>query len=220
MIEDIIRSRRSVRRYKRERPGRELIEKLVEIAACAPSASNKQPWRFFVADDAATIGRMAQAVAAAVERIAHHVEPAFMDAFRAYGDYFVRFREAPVVIVPAFKELVVLSNLVDADTSRDDSATIRTMELNSGLISTSLAIQNLMLYAHSIGLGTSCMTGPLVALPEIKAILSIPESWGVAAFVPVGYPDESPAPVARKSVQAVIRWTSAGQGKGQGKESA
>ena len=220
MIEDVIRSRRSVRRYKRERPGRELIEKLIEIAACAPSASNKQPWRFFVADDAATIGRMAQAVEEAVERIARHVEPAFMDAFRAYGDYFVRFRAAPVVIVPAFRELVVLSNLVDADTSAQDGATIRAMEFNSGLISTSLAIQNLMLYAHSIGLGTSCMTGPLVALHEIKAILEIPESWGVAAFVPVGYPDESPAPVARKSVQAVIRWTRAAQGKGQGKESA
>jgi len=209
MIEDLIRSRRSVRRYKRDKPGREVIEKLIEVAVCAPSASNKQPWRFFIADDPATIGRMAQAVQQAVERIARHVEPAFMDAFRAYGDYFVRFREAPVVIVPAFKELVVLSNLVDADTSRDDSATIRTMEFNSGLISTSLAIQNLMLYAHSIGLGTSCMTGPLVALHEIKAILEIPESWGIAAFVPVGYPDEAPAPVARKPVQAVIRWTSA-----------
>src|SRR5258706_7361324 len=99
MIEDIIRSRRSVRRYKRDRPGRDVIEKLVEIAACAPSASNKQPWRFFVVDDAATIGRMAQAVQKAVERIARHVEPAFMDAIRAYGDYFVRLREAPVVIV-------------------------------------------------------------------------------------------------------------------------
>jgi len=209
MIEDLIRSRRSVRRYKRARPGREVIEKLIEVAVCAPSASNKQPWRFFIADDPATIGRMAQAVQQAVERIARHVEPAFMDAFRAYGDYFVRFRDAPVVVVPAFKELVVLSNLVDADTSRDDSATIRTMEFNSGLISTSLAIQNLMLYAHSIGLGTSCMTGPLVALHEIKALLEIPESWGIAAFVPVGYPDEAPAPVARKPVQAVIRWTSA-----------
>ena len=210
MIEDIIRSRRSVRRYKRARPGREVIEKLIEIAACAPSASNKQPWRFFVADDPATIGRMAQAVQEAVERIARHVEEGFTDAFRAYGDYFVRFREAPVVIVPAFRELVVLSNLIDAQTPPRDRETIRAMELNSGLISTSLALQNLMLYAHSIGLGTSCMTGPLVALHEIKAILEIPESWGIAAFVPVGYPDESPAPVARKPVQAVIRWTSAG----------
>lgn len=209
VIEQTIRSRRSVRRYKRERPGRDAIEKLIEIAACAPSASNKQPWRFFVADDAALIARMAQAVQEAVDRIARRVEPAFMDAFRAYGDYFVRFREAPVVIVPAFRELVVLSSLVDAQTAERDRETIRAMEFNSGLISTSLAMQNLMLYAHSIGLGSSCMTGPLVALHEIKQILRIPDSWHVAAFVPVGYPDESPAAVARKPVDAVIRWAGA-----------
>lgn len=208
MIEDAIRSRRSVRRYTRLKPARELIEKLIEIAACAPSASNKQPWRFFVADEPSTISRMASAVQEAVERIARHVEPAFGDAFRAYGDYFVRFREAPVVIVPAFRELEVLSNLVDTQTGIEDLETIGQMEFNSGLISTSLAIQNLMLYAHSVGLGTSCMTGPLVAVRQIKAILQIPDSWKVAACVPVGYPDESPQPVGRKSVKTVVRWAS------------
>lgn len=212
LIEDAIRSRRSVRRYRPEKPPREVIEKLLEMAACAPSASNKQPWRFFVADDAALIARMAQAVEQAVERIARHVEPQFAGAFRAYGDYFVRFRDAPVVIVPAFRELVVLSNLVDADTSAQDRETIGMMEFNSGLISTSLAVQNLMLYAHSAGLGSSCMTGPLVAVGEIKAILQIPASWRVAACIPVGYPAESPEPVGRKPVATVVRWAGGGEG--------
>jgi coenzyme F420-0:L-glutamate ligase / coenzyme F420-1:gamma-L-glutamate ligase len=206
LIEELIRSRRSIRRYKAEKPARALIEKLIEVAACAPSASNKQPWRFFVADDATTISRMAQAVQEAVERIASHVEPAFNDAFRAYGDYFVRFRDAPVVIVPVFREMEVLSNLVDAATAERDRELIRVMELNSGLISTSLALQNLMLYAHSLGLGSSCMTGPLVAAPAIKALLRIPESWRVAACVPVGYPAEAPESAGRKPVAAVLRW--------------
>jgi coenzyme F420-0:L-glutamate ligase / coenzyme F420-1:gamma-L-glutamate ligase len=207
-IEEVIRSRRSIRRYRPEKPPRELIEKLIEVAACAPSASNKQPWRFFVADDAALIARMAGAVQQAVDRIASHVEPAFGDAFRAYGDYFVRFRDAPVVIVPAFRELVVLSNLVDGATEEQDRETIRAMELYSGLISTSLALQNLMLYAHSLGLGSSCMTGPLVAAPAIKSLLRIPDSWQIAACVPVGYPAEAPASAGRKPVGNVLRWTS------------
>jgi nitroreductase len=212
LIEDAIRSRRSVRRYKPDKPPRELLEKLLEMAACAPSASNKQPWRFFVAEDAPTIGRMADAVQAAVERIGRHVAPQFADAWRAYGDYFVRFREAPVVIVPTFRELVVLSNLVDEATGAADRETIGMMEFNSGLISTSLAIQNLMLYAHAAGLGSSCMTGPLVAVGEIKAILRIPQSWRIAACVPVGYPAEAPQPVGRKAVSAVARWSAGGEG--------
>ena len=58
-LEDAIRLRRSIRRYRDDRPARELVEKLLEMAVHAPSASNKQPWRFFVVDHPATIARMA-----------------------------------------------------------------------------------------------------------------------------------------------------------------
>jgi nitroreductase len=206
MILPWLQSRRSIRRFKRERPPRQTIESLIEAAVLAPSASHKQPWRFFIVDDAGIIDRMAQAVQAAVDRIVAHIEPQYMESFRAYGNYFVRFREAPVVIVPAYRSLVVLSNLVDTHTNADDVERIRAMELSSGLISTSLAVQNLMLYAHSVGLGSSSMTGPLLARDELKAILDVPDSWHIAALVPVGYPDEEPQPVPRKPVDAVIRW--------------
>jgi nitroreductase len=85
-VEDAIRLRRSIRRYGADKPARELIEKLLEMAVYAPSASNKQPWRFFVVDERTTILRMAAAVQEAVERIARHIEARFGDAFRAYGD--------------------------------------------------------------------------------------------------------------------------------------
>ena len=206
MIAEIMRSRRSVRRFKSERPSRECIEELIAMAVTAPSASNKQPWRFFVTDERETIDQMASAVEAAVERIVKHVDEGFMKAFRAYGDYFVRFREAPVVIVPVFREIVVLSNLVDAALAAEDLARIRLMEFNSGLASTSLAIENLLLYAHSIGLGASCMTGPLIAVDQLSIILKIPKGWQIAALIPVGYPDETPPAVERKPAAVVLRW--------------
>jgi len=206
MIEEILRARRSIRRYKPEAPPRDVIEKLIEMAVLAPSASNKQPWRFFVVTERATLERMARAVEEAVDRIAAHVRPEFEQAFRNYGGYFVRFREAPVVIVPVFRSLEVLSNLVDDALAADDRARIASMEFNSGIISTALAVENLMLYAHSIGLGTSCMTGPLVAADELKRVLEVPESWSIAALVPAGYPDETPEGPARKSAETVIRW--------------
>jgi nitroreductase len=206
MILSLLQSRRSIRKFKRDRPSREVIESLIEAAVLAPSASNKQPWRFFIADRRELIDEMAAAVQAAVDRIVTHIEPQFIESFRAYGNYFVRFREAPAVIVPAYRELVVLSNLVDAHTAAEDVERIHAMELSSGLISTSLAVQNLMLYAHSIGLGSSSMTGPLLAREELKRLLGVPDSWRLAAIIPVGYPDEEPASVPRKPVDAVIRW--------------
>ena len=206
MMEEIIRSRRSVRRYKPEAPPREVLERLIEMAILAPSASNKQPWRFFVVGDRSMITRMADAVQEAVDRIVRHVRADFIEAFRAYGNYFVRFQDAPVVIVPVFRELEVLSNLVDEQLEAEDRERIAAMEFNSGLISTALAVQNLMLFAHSIGLGTSCMSGPLLAADELKRLLEIPPSWRIAALVPTGYPDEAPSAPARKPVDAVIRW--------------
>ena len=206
MIEDLIASRRTIRRFKPEAPPRATLERMLEMAVLAPSASNKQPWRFLVVQERAAIGRMAAAVGRAVERIVPHVREEFVDAFRSYGDYFVRFRDAPVVIVPIFKELVVLSNLVDDEVDAADLRQIADMEYTSGLLSIGLALQNMMLYAHSIGVGTSCMTGPLLAADELRRELDVPEAWRIAALMPVGFPDESPAPTGRKPIDAVVRW--------------
>ncbi|MBF0107076.1 MAG: nitroreductase family protein [Deltaproteobacteria bacterium] len=86
---------------------------------------------------------------------------------------------------------------------------IKQMETLSGVMSVSMAVENLMLYAHARGWGTSCMTGPLVAADEIKKILKIPSSWNIAAVVPVGHPGEIPPPTPRRPVQQVITWVDA-----------
>lgn len=205
-VADALVGRRSVRRFQTRHPGRDRIEDVISMAITAPSASNKQPWKFFATDDPHTIQKMAQAVSHSMEQIVTHIDPQYVDALRAYGDYFVRFQDAPVVIAAAFREIAVLSNLVDADLPASDLKEIARMEFYSGLISTSLALQNLMLYAHSEGLGTSCMTGPLVASEKLKNILTIPDSWSLAALISVGYANEEPVAPARKSASAVLRW--------------
>jgi nitroreductase len=205
-LRDALISRRSVRSFKPEHPGRKRIEELIEMAITAPSASNKQPWRFFIADDRFMIERMATAVSEALQEIVNHIEPQYSDAFQSYGDYFIRFAGAPVVIAAAFREIAVLSNLTGESLPKNYFDAIRKMEYYSGLTSTSLAIQNLLLYAHSIRLGTSCMTGPLIAAEQLKTILTIPGGWDLAALIAVGTPDEMPANTSRKSKESVIRW--------------
>ena len=127
-------------------------------------------------------------------------------AFRNYGDYFTRFESAPVVIVALFRTLTVLSNLVDARLAEDDVARIAIMERDSGLIGTALALQNLMLMAHTLGLGTSGMTGPLLAADALREIFEITPSWEIAALVPLGFPAEVPPPTTRKPVSRVVEW--------------
>lgn len=203
---ELLRARRSVREFAPEPPPRELLRRLVEAAVSAPSASNKQPWRFVIVTDRARIDALADAAAAAVERIAPHVEPASEPAFRAYGSYFTRFRAAPALIVPLSRRLTLLSNLVGPNLPEGDRARIDALEERSGLIGTSLAVQNLLLMAHAVGLGASGMTGPLVAVDAVREQLKLPASWEVVCLIPVGFPAEQPAPTPRKPVDKVIRW--------------
>ena len=206
MIDDVMRARRSVRRFTAEVPDRALIERALAAATSAPSASNKQPWRFLVVTNRERVARAGAAVREAVERVSRHVPPALQPAFRAYGDYFTRFESAPVVIVALFRTLTVLSNLVDARLAEDDVARIAIMERDSGLIGTALALQNLMLMAHTLGLGTSGMTGPLLAADALREIFEITPSWEIAALVPLGFPAEVPPSTTRKPVSRVVEW--------------
>jgi nitroreductase len=134
MIYELMQSRRSVRRFKPEMPDRQRIERLLEAAITAPSASNKQPWRFLVVTNPAVIARMAAAVREAVDHIARHIEAACQPAFRAYGDYFTRLKEAPAVIVLLFSRLTVLSNLVDGQLDADARERIAVMEMRGGFL--------------------------------------------------------------------------------------
>jgi nitroreductase len=85
-VADVMRSRRSVRAFKAEPLGRELVEEILAEAACAPSGGNIQPWRVSVVS-----GAIKDELAAALVQVsragtapapAHFPEP-LPDMFRA-----------------------------------------------------------------------------------------------------------------------------------------
>lgn len=202
----VIASRRSVRAYRPDPPPDAVVDALLADAVAAPSPSNQQPWRFVVVTSRPTIEAMAGAVRAAVARIADHVTDEGRDAFVAYGDYFVRFEAAPVVIAAVHRGRRVLEHLVGPGLDPADRARIVAMERDSALAATAMAVQNLLLSASARGLGASAMTGPMVAADALLALLGVPDGWGIAAIVPVGYPAEDPRPTPRKDVARVTRW--------------
>lgn len=189
-----MRQRRTIRSFQDKLPPRELVEELLELASSAPSASNNQPWRFFVSDRSQVIAAMAEAVRQAVSQLPDDPQ------IHAYGDYFVRFERAPVVVVAAFRPLALLSQMAPP------TPVIERLELYSSLASTSLAVQNLLLAAHQRGLGASCMSGPLLAAPAIESLLGIAPPWQMGLLVALGYPAEQPAPPRRKSLSTILRW--------------
>jgi len=206
VIEQLLRERRSVRRFKPDPVPEALVQRLIEGAICAPSASNKQPWKFLLVENTALIAKLASAVRASTTLVARHIPESSHAAFERYGDYFTRFELAPLVIVPICKPLTLLSNLTSEELPAQERAAITQLERDSGLIGTSLALGHLLLVAHELGLGASGMTGPLLARSELKRLLEVPPAWDIVALVPVGFPDEVPIPTERKSAHLVTRW--------------
>jgi coenzyme F420-0:L-glutamate ligase/coenzyme F420-1:gamma-L-glutamate ligase len=200
-----LQSRRSVRRFRADPVPRAILERLVHAAVSAPSATNRQPWRFAVVTDPE---RRRRVVAAVQEQVAalgaivarsHHA-----DDYGGYGDFFHEpLLSAPVIVIPQTRTFPdLLGNLLrSGGAAPGDHVTPASMDPER--CATAAAVMNLLLQARAEGLGATWMAGPTVARPRLEALLGITPPWQMLGAVAVGWPDEAPTPPARKSLTLV-----------------
>ncbi len=174
-------SRRSIRRYQPTPIPDDLIEQMLTAAVWAPSAHNRQPWRFAVIQNEDKKQQLALAMGAKLrtDLEADNVSPDLIkkDTSRSYQ----RITQAPLLI------LLCLS-MVDMDSYPDDKR--QQNEWFMAAQSTALAGQNLLLAAHALGLGACWMCAPLFCPDVVKRSLSLPKDWQPQALITVGYPAE------------------------------
>ena len=206
MILETMKKRRSVRDFKPEVPSDVTLSKLIEAAITAPSAGNKQPWRFLIVRDRASIESAALKVDEERQRLKNILDLEFQEKFQVYSEHFSAFRNAPALIIPFYRIFVTLSGMLGSTVSERDRESLCSFEHHSALVSVSLAIQNILLMVEELGLGACCMTGPLIAGRELHKCLQVPEGWLIASVVAVGYPNETPIDPGRKKLQALTRW--------------
>jgi len=206
MILKLMKKRRSIRQFKPKPLPEEIFIQLIEAARTAPSAGNKQPWRFLIVRNRDLIETTAKAVNEERLRLANLCSQEFRTEFENYSNNFLQFRNAPALIIPIFKNLAILSRLLNETARQEEKSFLYSMEHHSALISVSLSIQNILLMAEELGIGVCCMTGPLIAEQKLTECFNIPDRWKIAAVIAVGYPDEAPDNPGRKSVQTVIKW--------------
>jgi len=96
---DLIKSRRSFRRYASQPIPPELLRRLLEAATWAPSAHNRQPWRFAVLTKAADREKLAKAMGDRLraDRTTDGDDP--QDIERDVARSYARLTGAPVIIV-------------------------------------------------------------------------------------------------------------------------
>lgn len=174
-------SRRSIRRYQPTPIPDDLIQQLLTAAIWAPSAHNRQPWRFAVIQNETTKQQLAADMGAKLraDLQADNLPAAVIekDATRSYQ----RITQAPLLI------LLSLS-MADMDSYPDEKR--QQHEWLMAAQSTAMAGQNLLLAAHALGLGACWMCAPLFCPDVVKGSLSLPSDWQPQALLTVGYPAE------------------------------
>ena len=174
-------SRRTIRRYQPTPITDDLVEQMLAAATWAPSAHNRQPWRFAVIQNdhmkqqlAQNMGAKLHADLTADNMPAHLIEK---DTQRSYE----RITKAPLLILLAL-------SMSDMDRYPDEKR--QHNEWLMAVQSTALAGQNLLLAAHALGLGACWMCAPLFCPEIVKTSLSLPSDWEPQALITIGYPAE------------------------------
>lgn len=177
----LVRSRRSIRRYLPLPVAEETLLALLEAARWAPSAHNRQPWRFCVVTTPAAKLQLSL-------RMSEH----WRDDLRADGldaeeiarrtaISHLRLTTSPVLIVPA---LTMEDMDVYGDVARNQA------EYIMGVQSVALACQNLLLAAHDAGLAASWLCAALFAPDLVRQVLTLPDHWHPQAILTLGYAAE------------------------------
>jgi len=175
----IIRGRRSIRRYVAARIDQAIAERLLTAAISAPSAHNRQPWRFAVVEDAVWKERLAVQMGNRLreDRLADGDDPE--DVARDVARSHARITEAPLLILVCF-------DIRDMDQYPDERR--RAAERVMAIQSTAMATQNILLAAHAEGLGACVMCAPLFCGNTVVAALELPEGWEPQSLVTIGPP--------------------------------
>ncbi len=208
-FERLIKSRRSIRKWKMDEVPDELLKKAVELATWAPNGGNYQGWTFIAVKNREIIRKMADAVQAAADTIASWPEAkSWEEDVKRYQRNASFFRNAPACIGVFIGEYRSAMDKVLIAREPVDPAANRIMEFRrtapTAIQSASAAATTMLLAFHQMGLGAVWLAGPLIAKKEIEAILKVPAEMSLVCLIAVGYPDESPQK-DRKAVESIFR---------------
>jgi len=188
--------RRSIRRYRPDLIPREMLDRLLTAAIWAPSAHNRQPWRFVVITRPEVKEALAEAMARPwrEDMLRDGIPPEEM-AVRIQRSHD-RLTQPPALILGCL-------TMADMDAYPDPKR--QQPERTMAIQSLALALGNLMLAAHHEGLGSCWMCGPLFAPEEVSEALNLPADWEPQAIISLGWPDEE-RKSERKPLEEVVVW--------------
>ena len=182
-IFEAIKNRRSIRHYKPDPVDDKTVEKVLEAAHWAPSWGNQQCWRFVVVRDPK-----------ARSEIADTLNKVTVDSELVENAAASSIRHAPVLVV-------ICAEKSGAGRSADGGLLNEKGE-HWYMFDIALAVQNLTLAAHALGLGTVIVGG--FNATKVEKILGVTGDCTVVTMTPLGVPASKGQVSPRKKLSEVI----------------
>jgi len=213
-ILEVIKTRKSIRRYKADPIPDKILDKVLEAGRWAATGENYQPWRFIVIRNPETKNRIGD--------LAKLGSGSRMTAWYCLGEMQERFKQ----IEDPVRRAEVLRFMYSGEVSEFAKqapvviAIIGTLMEGSVDVPYDLSacVENMLLEAHSLGLGACWVHGPVASTRDaakFKRILKIPTGMGeykVIAYVALGWPAEARKhPRPKKSLEDLVYWEEFGR---------
>jgi 5,6-dimethylbenzimidazole synthase len=181
---ELVKKRRSIRRFRPDPVPDELFDKIIEVARQAPSGFNTQPWEFVIVKDKELR-----------EKIVDLFPP--QDDLRAPKD----FRSAPAYII----------QLGDPRTKAGlPEFIIENESMNEPIFISSLANSFLYMIMAATSLGLTCQWVSVVSAPHIQAglkkLIGIPEVFRIYDMLALGYAAAEPRPKLLRDAAGMVHY--------------
>lgn len=173
-LRDLLRWRRDVRRFRRDRLPVGTLENLIEIACLAPSVGLSQPWRFVIVDDKAVRVGIHQVFATCNAEALAAQSP-------SRSSLYARLKLAGLEAAPS--QIAVFA---DRSAEQGHGLGSRTMpEMIEYSAVTAVHTMWLAARAQGIGMGWISILDP----QKVAALLDVPPEWKFIGYFCVGYPE-------------------------------
>lgn len=193
---DSIEHRRSIRKYKPDAVGKELIDIIISAARLAPSAKNRQPWRYlaYISEEKSRLLDIMES-SLIKEQEKHDLLPNSMNGLPDAFHTLKIMKTAPVIII------VMNTNGQSPFQAIDTDA--RITEICDSL-SIGASIENMLLKAQELGLGTLWIANTCFAYNDLVEFIG--EEGQLVGAVALGYADEQPLSRPRKDLSDILEY--------------
>ncbi len=188
---ELARKRRSIRVFEDRDVPEELIRKVLEAGNLAPSAHNKQSWKFVVVK-----GNKKKQLASLITELS--------ELYPKKSRLLLRMASKSINSAPVLIAVLSTGELVEEayDFGEDYKKEIERFFYEMEIQSASAAVQNMLLQATELGLGSLWLGIVVLVASQIECFLGI--EGKLLAMIPIGYPSKNYIPPRKKPLAEVI----------------